>query len=688
MKIAKLILHFNTPELTASLCRQVGPDAIVIDNGSTPGKNHSGANRCIRQKNLGFTAGWNVAIMTLMDEFDAFWLMNSDIEISQESINRVQELMDTGLYPILTPSFNCWMHQCRNQGSGIVREILCLELTAPVIRKDVFERIGFFNATFNLGSGVDFDFCLRAQKAGIKIYCDDNSSFLHLVHSTIKTVSTVAEYSRKANVEMNAGMEQIYGRNWKELIKKKLNINNKISMKKVAVYTTIFGGYDNLQPVVKQSVQADYYCITDDAKRIKTEPLDEAKFERWNIVQVEQPRKDLHPRLRAKWYKIFPWECKELSGYEVVIFIDGDVNVKSPDMVTYFLKNLKSDILLFKHPFRKCIYNEYHASTGMVKYQQEDMTSQVNYYRSFHPAGAGLFACGVIIRKHTPRIRELMMSWWHENIKFTWQDQLSLPVVCRVHRIVPDVFPDELYKNPYFKVMPHANKEDQALLKGAPVAKATEEVDKVVSDKATTRANVINLIIDALKYERYLEIGLRTGDTFDKINCAVKQSVDPVANGEHVPTFLMTSNEFFNQNTEKYDLIFIDGDHNYKQVKWDVQHALDIISEGGCIVLHDTNPPSERFTLQDRSFTAYKVLPWIASSELPISVYTLTLATDEAGGISILFKGEKNTKLPDNRPKDIFDYQFFDKNRQVIANLVSEDQFIEVLATNQAGRTE
>ena len=33
MNIAKLILHFNTPELTLRLCEMV-PDAIVIDNGS------------------------------------------------------------------------------------------------------------------------------------------------------------------------------------------------------------------------------------------------------------------------------------------------------------------------------------------------------------------------------------------------------------------------------------------------------------------------------------------------------------------------------------------------------------------------------------------------------------------------------------------------------------------------------
>lgn len=687
MKIGKLILHYNTPELTEALCRQVGPDAIVIDNGSSPGKNYAGENRCIRQENLGFTGGWNRAICTLWNEFDAFWLMNSDIEISKECIERIQSLMDTGLYPVLTPSFNCWMKQCRNHSTGIVREIQCLELTAPIIRKDVFAKIGLFDTQFKLGSGVDFDFCLRAQKLGIKIYCDDNSSFLHLEHRTIKSMGTLKEYSRRANMEMSAGMENLYGRNWKELVKKKLNIN-KVIMKKVAVYTTIFGGYDDLHPVIKQSVQADYFCITDDAKRLKSEPQDDEKYEKWNIVQVEQPRKDLHPRMRAKWYKVFPWECAQLRDYEVVIFIDGDVDVRSPEMVAYFLRNLKSDLLVFRHPYRKCIYDERDASAAMVKYKDEDLDRQVDFYRLFHPAGAGLYACTVIIRKQTQRIQALMMSWWHENIKFTWQDQLSFPVVCRVHHIVPDVLPDQLYSNQYFKVMPHANKADQEMLTGVRPAVKENKTVLVVGDKSSARANVINMIIDALNYTRYLEIGLRTGDTFDKVQCILKHSVDPVAIGDHIPTFLMTSNEFFNQNTEKYDLIFIDGDHNYKQVKWDVEHSLDIISEGGCIVLHDTNPPSERFTKADRSLTAYKVLPFIANSNLQVSVYTLTLPTDEANGISILFKGEKNTKIPEDHPKDIYDYQFFDKNRQVIANLVTEDAFIDILATNQAGRKE
>jgi len=37
MKIAKLILHFNTFQLTMDLARSV-PDAIIIDNGSVKGK--------------------------------------------------------------------------------------------------------------------------------------------------------------------------------------------------------------------------------------------------------------------------------------------------------------------------------------------------------------------------------------------------------------------------------------------------------------------------------------------------------------------------------------------------------------------------------------------------------------------------------------------------------------------------
>jgi hypothetical protein len=690
MKLAKLILHFNTPELTADLCRII-PDAIVIDNGSAlKFSSLKLPNEVIRfDTNLGFTRNWNRILKQFMatrSDIDAFWLMNSDIIIREESIKRIDRLINTGLYEILTPVYNCWMKQCQDHGSGTVRQINCLEITAPVITRSAFKKIGFFNDRFNLGSGVDFDFCIRALRAGVKIWADDGSSFLHLQHKTITKTEKISDYSRRANIEMTCGMRKIYGSHWKELIRKSLNINNKgiVNMKKVAVYTTIFGGYDHLHPVPKQTVQADYFCITDDAQFVKDTIGKAENSETWTIYESKVPRQDLHPRMRAKWFKVFPWECESLNEYEVTIFIDGSVNITSPDWISHCLKHLHGDLLVFKHPSRDCIYEEVEASEIMVKYKDEDMKTQIRYYKKFHPKKAGLFACTVLIRRKTDRIQRLMMSWWHENMKFTWQDQLSFPVVLRVHKIHPDVFPEDLYKNNFFSVVHHANMIDQALIanKSTPVVPS----DPVLPNEGPSDARTwwMNHIINRLGYKSYLEIGLRSGDTFDKIRCEEKLSVDPVELPGHKPDFLGTSDEYFRDIDRKFDMIFIDGDHSHEQVTLDLMNSWDHLTDHGCIVLHDTNPPNERFILQDRSFTAYQVLIDILQMpEIPFELYTLTLEGDEAMGISIVFKGNRTTKDPVKPDASTlhpwYSFQQFDKHRQEISNLISPNEFHKIL---------
>jgi hypothetical protein len=675
MRIGKFILNYNTPELTQKLCQMV-PGSIIIDNGSSNTFPEI-QNRIIRyDDNLGFTRNWNRVIKHLWEEFDVFWLMNSDIIIQSSSRDRILELMNTGKYPILTPSYNCWMKQCQNQGTMDVREIKCIELTAPLIKKSVFQRIGFFNEKFNLGSGVDFDFCLRLQTAGLKVFCDDGSNFEHLKHSTIKKIGTIESYSVQANKEMNEGMQKIYGPKWKDLVANKLDINKKIKyMSKIAVYTTIFGDYDQLQPVPKQSVKADYYCITDNQKAIMKLYKGDPSCEDWQVIQVEQPRKDLHPRMRAKWFKIFPWECEKLLSYEKIIFFDGDLKINSPDFIEYCIQSMKNDILLFRHPYRNCIYDEKKASEDMVKYQNENMEAQVNYYKRFHPEKFGLWACTVIVRRPTFRIKALMMSWWHENIKFTWQDQLSFPVVCRIHNIFPEVFPDLLYQNRFFKMQSHANKGDQALI----------HID------FESRNDVINYLIRELGYRTYLEIGHRKGESFYPIEIESKESVDPQTINGFTPTYLMKSDEFFKTITgtdKKFDIIFIDGDHDAGQVLKDIKNALKCISANGCIITHDTNPPNERFVEKDRCFTAFRALVDIAFSKAKISVYTLKLPKDEGNGISILFPGEKTTRVHLNPEgyKRCLEFDGFNERRSELINTISFGQLEEVIKNKKSGK--
>lgn len=51
----------------------------------------------------------------------------------------------------------------------------------------------------------------------------------------------------------------------------------------------------------------------------------------------------------------------------------------------------------------------------------------------------------------------------------------------------------------------------------------------------------------------------------------------------------MSSKEYFDKYNEKFDIIFIDGDHSYNGVKLDFDNCVNRINDGGFIVFHDIN---------------------------------------------------------------------------------------------------
>ena len=86
----------------------------------------------------------------------------------------------------------------------------------------------------------------------------------------------------------------------------------------------------------------------------------------------------------------------------------------------------------------------------------------------------------------------------------------------------------------------------------------------------------------------YLEIGCAENDLFDAVAAEKKTGVDPAQGGTH----RMTSDDFFRSNTDEFDVIFIDGLHEYQQVRRDALNALQVVKAGGWIAFHDFLPSS------------------------------------------------------------------------------------------------
>ncbi len=101
------------------------------------------------------------------------------------------------------------------------------------------------------------------------------------------------------------------------------------------------------------------------------------------------------------------------------------------------------------------------------------------------------------------------------------------------------------------------------------------------------RMAAINHIVTKLPDCAYLEIGAGQDQlNFGSVLASKKTGVDPGV------SFLecMTSDDFFAKNTEKYDVIFIDGYHEYHQVHREIMHSIECLNPGGWILLHDMLP--------------------------------------------------------------------------------------------------
>lgn len=120
--------------------------------------------------------------------------------------------------------------------------------------------------------------------------------------------------------------------------------------------------------------------------------------------------------------------------------------------------------------------------------------------------------------------------------------------------------------------------------------------------KELSRAEIISKTIEAKNFRKYLEVGVEYSEVIDQVKAPIKVGVDPNVKQEPKSEFAkihkITSDEFFDQTgaNSKFDVIFIDGDHDFKQSLKDIKNAAKHVSKKGLIFVHDINPPTEWHT--------------------------------------------------------------------------------------------
>ena len=201
-----------------------------------------------------------------------------------------------------------------------------------------------------------------------------------------------------------------------------------------AVITAIYDGYDTLKPVLSQAgLNVDWVLVTDDPYMV-----DVGESLGWRVAL--KPRPGVHPNRAAKRPKFLPWEYTD--AHESV-WVDGSFRVLSADFVREALRHA-DPIAQFRHPWRDCLYAEARTVSAIRKYESQIGIAEKQsaaYADAQHPEHWGLWATGVIARRHVPGVVRLGERWLEEVERWTFQDQISQPFVLREMGLRPAEFP-------------------------------------------------------------------------------------------------------------------------------------------------------------------------------------------------------------------------------------------------------
>lgn len=235
---------------------------------------------------------------------------------------------------------------------------------------------------------------------------------------------------------------------------------------KIAAYTVITGNYDQLRRWTKQSIPVDFFCFTDNPEGLINEMPELTK-----MVTITQPLRPTTNRLLVPFsYRLFPFEIPELSDYDLIVYLDGNVQIRHEDAIERYLRLFdvaNHAVSMIAHPMRDDLFDEIAVSKQIPKYRSMDFDEQIAFYQKEEvPRHCGLWVNNLIFwNRHLDRAKteEFQEVWFNETTKygkpgyqdFNAQGQVTLGYIVWKLKFPLHTLPRTEYNQTGFRVHHH-----------------------------------------------------------------------------------------------------------------------------------------------------------------------------------------------------------------------------------------
>ncbi len=211
---------------------------------------------------------------------------------------------------------------------------------------------------------------------------------------------------------------------------------------RIAVITANVGGFDEQPDMKTQNHACDFYCY-------RRENLPNEISHLSNRMMSKYPKMQAH---------------KLLPDYDVYVWLDARVMVRSADWVSWYLSQLqRCDIVTTTHPDRQNIAMEYDfmvkkiiAGDGYLtsRYTLSDLREQLWTLMTsgFSITKFPLFSAGISARWNSAKNNAMMDEWWEMSQMCGEYDQGFYSFLIWKHQLT---YKTISFHNSYFKVLSH-----------------------------------------------------------------------------------------------------------------------------------------------------------------------------------------------------------------------------------------